>query len=98
NAKANEEAAQVAEIDAKRDLTRSKEHSQAGLIPDRDLESIQAAADQATARHEQAKAQVTQAEAQIRSANAQMEQAKAQVKEAKANLDMAEVNLKYTTI
>ncbi|MBI1748755.1 MAG: efflux RND transporter periplasmic adaptor subunit [Acidobacteria bacterium] len=98
NAKANSEATRVAETDAKRALARSQELFQAGLIPARDLESVQATADQATARHEQARAQVTQSEAQIRSASAQLEQAKAQVQEAKANLEMSDINLKYTTI
>lgn len=98
NAKANAEASRVAETDAKRALTRSLELSQAGLIPARDLETTQAAADQAAARLEQAKAQIQQGDAQIRSATAQLDQAKAQVQQAQASLTMADVNLKYTTI
>jgi HlyD family secretion protein len=98
SAKANAEAALVAFNDAQRLLTRSKELSAAGLIPDRDLETTQAAMEQAKARYSQAQAQINQIEAQLRSTNAQYEQSKAQVLQAQASLHMAEINLRYTVI
>ncbi len=96
--KANLEAARVARDDQQRLLRRSRELSASGLLSERDLESVQAAADQAAARFKQIEAQLEQAEAQVRSARAQLEQARAQVLEARAALRMAEVNLQYTEI
>lgn len=96
--RASLEAARVARDDQQRLLKRSRELADSGLLSERDLESVQAAADQAEARLKQTQAQLEQAEAQVRSARAQLEQARAQVLEAKASLRMAEVNLQYTEI
>ena len=98
SAQANLEVAQVNHQEASRQLKRSKELFEDGLIPERDLETSQANHDQDKARVRSAKANISQVKASIRSAAAQLEQSKANVKQAKAELRLAQVNLRYTNI
>ena len=98
SAQANLEVAQVNNQEASRQLKRSKELFEDGLIPERALETAQASHDQEKARVRSAKAHISQVKASIRSAAAQLEQSKANVKQAKAELRLAQVNLRYTNI
>ncbi len=98
SAKANLEAARIAQQEAQRGLTRTEELSAEKLVTKQALEQAQAALDDSQARFGQAAAQVSQAEASIHSALAQKEQAEANVQQALAELRVAEVNLRYTTI
>jgi HlyD family secretion protein len=97
-AEANSERTRVAMEDAQRVLRRAMELYQSGVIPQRDLESAQAAADQTAATYRQTIAQIDQAKAQLLSAKSQLNQAKAQVLQTTAAVQLAEVNLSHTII
>jgi len=97
--------AQVAVVDAKRNLGRQGDLRRRDLIAQSDLDAAQVQNDSALAQHEaqiaQEKAQeasVTSAEAQLKVAVAQLANAKANVDQNAANLRQAEINLEHTVI
>lgn len=94
--KANQKAAKVSVKDALAVVSRYKELK--NLLPGRDLEAAQAAADSAQARYEQATSQVLQAEGAVKSAIAKRKQAQAGLASAKASLHQSLVNLEHTII
>lgn len=91
NAKANLTKAEVAVMDTKRNLDRTRPLFEKGVV-------AQASMDTAQTNYETALAQREVARAQVESAKFQIESSKAQLEQAKAALKVAETNLKYTTI
>jgi HlyD family secretion protein len=103
--KANTAKAQVAVVDAKRDLDRKTQLFQRELIAKSDLDSAQAVYDSALALLEAARAKeeslgaaIQSASAQLRVADAMLLSARAQVDQKKAGLVQAQVDLDHTTI
>ena len=103
--KANTAKAQVAVVDAKRDLDRKTQLFQRELIAKSDLDSAQAVYDSALALLEAARAKeeslsaaIKSASAQLRVADAMLLSARAQVDQKKAGLVQAQVDLDHTTI
>lgn len=97
--------AQVALLDAKRDLDRKTELLRKELIAQSDMDTSQANHDSAAAQLESARAQeqalasqIRSAEAQLKVAEAQLKAAEAQVRQKKAALDQAQVDLNNTYI
>ena len=97
--------AQVAVVDADRNLGRQRELRRQELTAQADLDAAQVAYDSAVAQHEASvaqeraqTAQVDSAAAQLEVAEAQLQNAIAQVAEAQANLSQAELNLEHTVI
>lgn len=95
-AKANQRAAKVQIKDALAVVARYEELK--SLLPGRDLEAAQAAADSAQARYEQATSQVLQADGAVKTAVAKREQARANLSSAKASYHQGQVNLEHTII
>ncbi len=91
NAKANLTKADVAVLDAKRNLDRNQPLLEKKII-------AQATMDTAQTNYDTAVAQRDVARAQVESAKSQIESVKAQVEQAKAALRVSETNLRYTTI
>jgi HlyD family secretion protein len=91
NAKANLTKADVAVLDAKRNLDRNQPLLEKKIIAQATLDTAQTNYDTAVAQRDVAKAQVESAKSQI-------ESFKAQVEQAKAALRVAETNLRYATI
>ena len=103
--KANTAKAQVAVVDAKRDLDRKTQLFQRELIAKSDLDSAEALSDSALALLEAARAKeqslgaaIQSASAQLRVADAMLLSARAQVDQKKAGLVQAQVDLEHTTI
>ena len=103
--RANTAKAEVAVLDAKRDLTRKTELKSRELIAQSDRDTSQATYDSAMAQLEANRAQeqalaasVRSGEAQLRVAEAQLKTAEAQVRQKKAGLDQAQVDLDHTSI
>ncbi len=97
--------AQVALLDAKRDLDRKTELLRKELIAQSDMDTSQANYDSAAAQLEANRAQeqalaaaVRSGEAQFKVAEAQLKTAEAQVRQKKAALDQAQVDLDHTYI
>ena len=103
--KANTAKAQVAVVDAKRDLDRKTQLFQRELIAKSDLDSAQALYDSALALLDAARAKeqslgaaIQSASAQLRVTDAMLLSARAQVDQKKAGLVQAQVDLEHTTI
>jgi len=103
--KAQTAKAEVAVLDAKRDLVRKTELLGKGLIAQSDRDTSQAIHDSAMAQVEANRAQeqalaasVRSGEAQLRVTEAQLKTAEAQVRQKKAGLDQAQVDLDHTSI
>jgi len=103
--KAQTAKAEVAVLDAKRDLVRKTELLRKGLIAQSDRDTSQATHDSAMAQTDANRAQeqalaasVRSGEAQLRVAEAQLKTAEAQVRQKKAGLDQAQVDLDHTQI
>ena len=103
--KAQTAKAQVAVLDAKRNLDRTGELFRKELIAQSDQDTAQATHDSAVAQIEANRAQeqalaaaVRSAEAQLRVTEAQLKTAEAQVRQKKAALDQAQVDLDHTMI
>ena len=103
--KANTAKAQVAVVDAKRDLDRKTQLFQRELIAKSDLDSAQALYDSALALLDAARAKeqslgaaIQSAAAQLRVTDAMLLSARAQVDQKKAGLVQAQVDLEHTTI
>ena len=97
--------AQVAVVDAERNLGRQRELRRRELTAQADLDSAQVAYDSALAQHEASRAQeraqaamVESAAAQLEVAEAQLQSASAQVAQVQAGLSQAELNLEHTVI
>ncbi|MBI2216554.1 MAG: efflux RND transporter periplasmic adaptor subunit [Candidatus Rokubacteria bacterium] len=97
--------AQVALLDARRDLERKDELFRRQLIAKSERDSAQAAHDSAAAQLDSVKAKeaalaaaIGSAAAQLRVAEAQLVAARAQVKQKEASLQQAQVDLEHTTI
>ncbi len=97
--------AQVALLDARRDLDRKTELLRKELIAQSDKDTSEATHDSAAAQLESARAQekalasaIRSSEAQLRVAEAQLKAAEAQVRQKKAALDQARVDLDHTYI
>src|SRR5438876_1049830 len=103
--KAQTAKAEVAVLDAKRDLVRKTELLNKGLVAQSDRDTSQATHDSAVAQFEANRAQedalaaaVRSSAAQLRVADAQLKTAHAQVRQKKAGLDQAQVDLDHTAI
>src|SRR5262249_8571247 len=103
--KAQTAKAEVAVLDAKRDLVRKTELLKKALIAQSDRDTSQATHDSAVAQLEANRAQeealaaaVRSGNAQLRVAEAQLKTAQAQVRQKKAGLDQAQVDLDHTAI
>jgi HlyD family secretion protein len=97
--------AQVALLDARRDLERKDELFRRQLIAKSERDTAQAAHDSAAAQLDSAKAKeaavaaaIGSASAQLRVTEAQLSAARAQVKQREAALHQAQVDLDHTTI
>src|SRR6266566_7307744 len=103
--KAQTAKAEVAVLDAKRDLVRKTELLNKGLVAQSDRDTSQATHDSAVAQFEANRAQedalaaaVRSSAAQLKVADAQLKTAPAQVRQKKAGLDQAQVDLDHTII
>jgi HlyD family secretion protein len=95
-AKANDAANKAARDDA---IAIAKQNEKLkGIIPDRDIQSAEAAAQVAIARYNQATSQIGQAQAQLQIAQAKLTQAQAAVKQSQAQLEQANINLQHSII
>jgi len=93
---ANELANKASRDDA---IALAKQNEQLrGIIPDREIQSSEAAARVAAARYNQATAQIGQSQAGVQGSKAKVQQAQASVQLAQAQLDQANVNLEHATI
>jgi HlyD family secretion protein len=97
--------AQVAVIDAERNLGRQRELRRRELTAQADLDAAEVAHESALAQHEASIAQeraeaamVDSAAAQLEVAEAQLQSARAQVAQVQAALSQAELNLEHTVI
>ena len=97
--------AQVAVVDAERNLGRQRELRQRELTAQADMDAAQVAYDSALAQHEASLAQeraqaamVDSATAQLEVADAQVQTARAQVAQGEAAFRQAELNLEHTVI
>jgi HlyD family secretion protein len=104
-ARAQTAKAQVAVVDAERNLGRQRELRRRELIAQADLDAAEVAHDSALAQYEaniaQERAQaamVDSAAAQLEVAEAQLQSATAQVAQVRAALSQAELNLEHTVI
>jgi HlyD family secretion protein len=97
-AAANAQRLQSAVDDAQLTLTQTRQLVEAGVAARRDLDTAQAAYNQAVAQRQQGTAQVNQARAQAQAARSQLAQARAQVAQASAAVQLASVNLEKTII
>ena len=103
--KAQTAKAEVAVLDAKRDLVRKTELLNKGLVAQSDRDTSQATHDSAVAQFEANRAQedalaaaVRSSAAQLKVVDAQLKTAQAQVRQKKAGLDQAQVDLDHTAI
>jgi HlyD family secretion protein len=97
--------AQVAVVDAERNLGRQRELRRRELTAQADMDAAQVAYDSSLAQHEASVAQeraqaamVDSATAQLEVADAQFQTARAQVAQGEASLRQAELNLEHTVI
>jgi len=97
-AQANLDRMQAALADSQKSYDRTKLLVDAKVAAAMDLQTAQAALDQAAASKQQAIAQVNQAKAQAQAARSQVAQAQAQAGQAKAAVDLAQVNMEHTII
>ena len=97
-AQANVDRTQAALADAQKSYDRTRQLVEAKVAAAMDLQTAQAAVDQAAATKQQAVAQVNQARSQAQAARSQVAQAQAQAAQAKAAVDLAQVNLTHTVI
>jgi HlyD family secretion protein len=97
-AQANVDRTQAALADAQKSFERTRQLVDAKVAAAMDLQTAQAAVDQAAATKQQAVAQVNQARSQAQAARSQVAQAQAQAAQAKAAVDLAQVNMNHTVI
>ena len=97
-AAANVQRLQSAVDDAQLNQDRTRQLVEEKVAARRDLETAQAAYNQAVAQRQQGAAQVNQARAQAQSARSQLAQARAQVAQAGAAVQLASVNLEKSII
>jgi HlyD family secretion protein len=97
-AQANVDRTQAALVDSQKSYDRTRQLVEAKVAAAMDLQTAQAAMDQAAAAKQQAIAQVNQAKAQAQAARSQVAQAQAQAGQAKAAVDLAQVNMDHTII
>src|SRR3954452_17955470 len=97
-AQANVDRTQAALADAQKSFDRTRQLVEAKVAAAMDLQTAQAAVDQAAATRQQAVAQVGQARSQAQAARSQVAQAQAQAAQAKAAVDLAQVNMTHTVI
>jgi HlyD family secretion protein len=95
-AKANDAATKASRDDA---IAIAKQNEKLrGIIPDREIQAAEAAAQVAIARVNQATSQIGQAQAQLQIAQSKLKQAQAAVQQAQAQLQQANVNLQHSII
>jgi HlyD family secretion protein len=97
-AKANVDRTESALLEANRAYKTTSDLVEAGVTPARDLQTSEAARNQAAAQKTQAEAQYQQAVAQAQASQSQLDQAVAEATQAKAAVDVAAVNLDRTYI
>lgn len=95
-ARANQDAARVASVDATDLLKRDQEMTD--VIAGRDVEVAKAAADGADALNQQARAVTEQAQATLAETRTKLAEANAQVAQARAQLEQAKLDLDHSVI
>jgi HlyD family secretion protein len=97
-AQANVDRTQAALADAQKSYDRTRQLVEAKVAAAMDLQTAQAAVDQAAAAKQQAVAQVNQARSQAQASRSQVAQAQAQSAQARAAVDLAQVNMAHAVI
>ena len=97
-AQANVERTEAAVANAQRTYDRAKQLVEYKIAAAVELQTAEAALNDAAAQRQQAVAQVNQARSQAQAARSQVAQAQAQAAQARAAVDLAQVNLKHTVI
>jgi HlyD family secretion protein len=97
-AQANVDRANSVLLEAERAYKNTAALLEAGAVPARQLETFEAARNQAAAQKAQAEAQYHQAVAQAQASRSQLDQALAEATQSKASVEVAAVNLERTYI